>query len=144
MSVWSPPHTTRPLPNKRFWNLPNLSYVSSCDNLSGPFEEMGANQTNRTHFLRLQILSKFRGSRGFRGSRRFQCEKRTTPFLNNPFPALRHLPLPDFFPCSEGLQNGGFQTVVRVWSGEQISAPHCNLEFASVLPRFYVFFTSFN
>ena len=30
--------------------------------------------------------------------------------------------------------NGGFQTVVRVWSGEQIPAPHFNLDFTSVLP----------
>ena len=29
-----------------------------------------------------------RGSRGFRGSCDVQCEKRTTPFLNNPLPAL--------------------------------------------------------
>ena len=31
----------------------------------------------------------------------------------------------------------GKQTVVRVWSGEQIPAPHLNLNFASVLPQFY-------
>ena len=51
-----------------------------------------------------------------------------------------------------GSINGGFQTVVRVWSAEQIPAPHLNLKitsiyrhykFTSVLPQVYLFLTSF-
>ena len=37
----------------------------------------------------------------------------------------------------------GFQRVVRVWSGEQIPASHCNLNFTSVLPQFYLHLTSY-
>ena len=44
----------------------------------------------------------------------------------------------------QGSVNGGFQTVVRVWSGEQIPAPHLTsifyLNFTSVL---HLFLTSF-
>ena len=40
----------------------------------------------------------------------------------------------------QGSVIGGFQTVVRVWSGEQIPAPHFNLSFASI----YLFLTFFN
>ena len=44
---------------------------------------------------------------------------------------------------SQGCVNGGFQTVVRVSSREQIPAPHFNLNLTSVLPQFYLFLTSF-
>ena len=43
----------------------------------------------------------------------------------------------------QGSVNGGFQTVVRVWSGEQIPAPHFTLDLTSVLPLFNLFLTSF-
>ena len=43
--------------------------------------------------------------------------------------------------------NGGFQTVVRVWSGEQVPAPHFNLKLTSIIPllslNFDHFLTSF-
>ena len=45
-----------------------------------------------------------------------------------------------------GSVHGGFQTVVRVWSGEQIPAPHFNLDLTSVLPVLtssFLFLTSF-
>ena len=38
--------------------------------------------------------------------------------------------------------NGGFQTMVRVWSAEQIPASQLNLKFTSVLPQFCLFKTS--
>ena len=40
-------------------------------------------------------------------------------------------------------ENGGFQTVVRVRSGEQLPAPHFNLNLTSVLPLLDLSFTSF-
>ena len=43
-----------------------------------------------------------------------------------------------------GSVNGGFQQVARVWSGEQIPHPiftSSYLNFASVLPQFYLFLT---
>ena len=43
-----------------------------------------------------------------------------------------------------GTVKGGFQTVVRVWSREQIPGPHCNLDLTSVLPLLYLNLTSFN
>ena len=43
----------------------------------------------------------------------------------------------------QGSVNGGFETVVQVWSGEQILAPHCNLNLTSVLPLFYLNFAYF-
>ena len=46
-------------------------------------------------------------------------------------------------PKARGSVNGGFQTMVRVWSGEQIPVPPSNLNFASVLPHFNLFVTSF-
>ena len=47
----------------------------------------------------------------------------------------------------QGSVNGGFQTVARAWSGEQVPAPHFNLNLTSVyliLPLSNLFFTSFN
>ena len=44
---------------------------------------------------------------------------------------------------NRGFVNGGFQTVVRVWPGEPIPAPHFNLNCTSVLPQFYFFLTFF-
>ena len=41
----------------------------------------------------------------------------------------------------QGFVNGGFQTVVRVWSGEQIPAPHFYLSFTSIT-QFYLGVTS--
>ena len=38
-----------------------------------------------------------------------------------------------------GSVNGGFQTVVRVWSGEQIPTPRFNLNLTSVSPQFNLF-----
>ena len=52
-----------------------------------------------------------------------------------------HLSGPPEIP--QGSVNGGFQTVVRVWSGEQIPAPHLNLNLTSVLPQIYLCLTSF-
>ena len=46
--------------------------------------------------------------------------------------------------CFQGSVNGGFQTVVRVSSGEQIPTPHLNLNLAQFLPLFYLNFTFFN
>ena len=46
-------------------------------------------------------------------------------------------------PINQGCVNGGFQTVVRVSAGEQIPAPHSYLHLASILPLFYLKFTSF-
>ena len=43
----------------------------------------------------------------------------------------------------QGSVNRGFQTVVRGWFGEQIPAPHRNLNLASIIPLFYLKFTSF-
>ena len=43
----------------------------------------------------------------------------------------------------QGSVNGGFQTMVRVWSGDRIPLPPCNLNFASFLPQFYLIWTSF-
>ena len=45
----------------------------------------------------------------------------------------------------QGFLSGGFQTVVRVWSGEQIPTPNFNLNLTvllrppSVLPQFTLF-----
>ena len=39
--------------------------------------------------------------------------------------------------CKRWFPNGGSS-----WSGEQIPAPYSNLDFASVVPRFYLFYTS--
>ena len=52
--------------------------------------------------------------------------------------ANRTLAIPD----KRWFRNGGFEMVVRVWSGEQIPTPHFNLNFTSVLPLFYLFLTS--
>ena len=41
----------------------------------------------------------------------------------------------------QGPVNGGFQTVVQVWSGKQIPAPHSNLNFTSISPLLYLKFT---
>ena len=46
-------------------------------------------------------------------------------------------------PLTQGSVSGGFQAVVRGWSGEQIPSPHVDLNFASILPQFYPTFTSF-
>ena len=57
---------------------------------------------------------------------------------NNGFPKQRlGVPKP------QGFVNGGFHTVVRACSGEQIPARHFNLNFNSVLPLLYLFKTSF-
>ena len=43
----------------------------------------------------------------------------------------------------QGCVNSGFRTVVRVWSGEQISASYFNLNLTSSLPLFYLNVTFF-
>ena len=40
--------------------------------------------------------------------------------------------------------SGDFQTVVRVWSGEQVLAPHLSLNSTSNLPLFYLSFPLWN
>ena len=41
---------------------------------------------------------------------------------------------------NRGFVNGGSQTAVRLWSGEQIPLPQFYLSFTSILPRFYLIF----
>ena len=45
--------------------------------------------------------------------------------------------------CARRESLNGFQTLIRVWSGEHIPAPHSNVNVAWSLPLFYLFFTSF-
>ena len=44
---------------------------------------------------------------------------------------------------NQGSVNGGFQTVVRVLSGERIPLPPFYLNLISFLPQFYLLLTSF-